>query len=165
MCLVSCKNQQPKTALETLVYGAPCKTRSDMVLLDTNFLEVLKTMFTFAESFEVEYGSPFTESETEDNAAEFISFNFLPGAGLAICKRQFWVTITMLVFPERIGFVYDDARNVISSMHLDEMIPATFENANSIVGPLHSAAQPQKLTYVEKSNFLSTPFTRLERST
>lgn len=42
--------------------GRVCIALSDLVLLDSEFLDVLKTMLTFTKTFELENCSPFTEA-------------------------------------------------------------------------------------------------------
>lgn len=53
----------------------------------SKFVDVLKTMLKFAITFELEYGFPFIEANTEDIGADLKRSKLLPGAILATCKR------------------------------------------------------------------------------
>lgn len=74
------------TARETVIHGHSSNTLSGLVLSISKFLDVLKTMLTFAKTFELDYGLPFNEVKTEDSEADLKDSIFLPEASLAIVK-------------------------------------------------------------------------------
>lgn len=103
------------------------------MLSDSKFLDVLKTMLTFAKTFELEYGFPFIEAKTEDIGADLKGSNFLPRASLATCKRHIRVAKTMLRCPEALKFVQDDAPDVFGATHLDDKTLATSRSADTLL--------------------------------
>lgn len=98
MCLVICKDSQPMTAHEMVIYGGYRNTLSGRVLSYSKFLDGLKTMLTCAKVHELEYDFLFIKVKSEYIGADLIISNFLAGASLATCKKYVRVAKRMLQF-------------------------------------------------------------------
>lgn len=64
------EKRQPKTTYETLFCGHTCNTLAVLTLLGTKLWDALKTMLTFAKTYEQEYGYRFSLAKTEGAAAD-----------------------------------------------------------------------------------------------
>lgn len=68
------------TARKAVIYGRSCRYLPGLVHSDFTFLDVLKTVFTFADMFELKYGIFVIKAKTGDIGTNLKRSHLLQGA-------------------------------------------------------------------------------------
>ena len=89
--LVVRKDGKPLTQHEILKHGQLLNTATSHSLPCTTFLDILRTVISYANSFEAEYHVPFVEARTRDIQDDLVAANFIPRASVSTYRRYIHV--------------------------------------------------------------------------
>lgn len=135
-------------------------TLADLLLSGSKFLNVFKTMHTFAKRFEVYYGFLFNEAKMENGGVDMKTSMCLSEASLATFKWHDPLTIIMLQYPVFQEYDQYESLDVYKVSHLINSILAASIKFHKVL-LLHAVKKiSYKLLQTKKRTFLNTHFTK-----
>lgn len=118
--LLKSQGDAPMSAREIVLYSRSCNILSGLVLSDTSFIDNLRTLLTFAKTFEMDYGVRFVDARTKDIADDLKAANFLSGASHSSCMRHVRVAKFMVRCPTCLQYVEKCLPETFGITHFDD---------------------------------------------
>lgn len=118
--ITTLENGRPMSACEIVFNRRSCDTLDGLGLLDSMFLNALKTMLAFAKTFELKYSFRFTEAKIKDIGRVFNASNILLRASLTTCKRHIHAAKTVLQHPAAFPLFQGEVSHILGVLHLED---------------------------------------------